>query len=170
MLLSFYFTSKIPFPYPQPQEPKMDFIKIRFGDDFDQLGSKFEKTIEEMFRSVGPMFNCSECSWKPQMDMYETAREIIILAEIAGVRKEDLELEISSKAIKICGRRKDLPEMEKGTYRLAEIQYGHFERFLFLSAPVDTEKVTALYSNGYLKITLPKMLSDKTHKIPITEG
>ena len=42
----------------------MDFIKIRFGDDFDHLGSKFEKTIEEMFRSVGPMFNCSECSWK----------------------------------------------------------------------------------------------------------
>jgi HSP20 family protein len=104
------------------------------------------------------------------MDMYETAREIIILAEIAGVRKEDLELEISSKAVKICGRRKEVPEMERGTYRLAEIQYGQFERFLFLSAPVDTEKVTALYTNGLLKITLPKMLSDKTHKIPITEG
>ncbi|MFO7497445.1 MAG: Hsp20 family protein, partial [Desulfobacterales bacterium] len=65
---------------------------------------------------------------------------------------------------------KELPEMVQGTYRLAEIQYGHFERFLFLSAPVDTEKVTGLYSNGFLKITLPKMLSDKTHKISITEG
>ena len=83
----------------------MEFIKIRFGKDPIQTSSKFEKTIEEMFQSLSPMFALSERSWKPPMDIYEGPEEIFILAEIAGVSKEDLELEINRKAVKIYGRR-----------------------------------------------------------------
>jgi HSP20 family protein len=75
----------------------MDYIKIRFTKDFDHLGSSFEKTVEDLFRTINPMFRIAEQKWKPQMDMYETPDEIIIMGEIAGVNKEDLELEISSK-------------------------------------------------------------------------
>jgi len=95
----------------------MDYIKIRFISDFDQLDSKFEKTIDEMFRSISPMFTLSARKWKPQMDIYETPDEILILAEIAGVNKEDLELEISSKAVKIYGNRTEFPRVKNATYR-----------------------------------------------------
>ena len=148
----------------------MDYIKIRFTDDFDQLESEFEKTLEDMFRAISPMFTLAERKWKPQMDIYETPDEIIILAEIAGVNKEDLELEISSKAVKIHGNRTEFPRVENITYRLAEIQYGRFERILYLPSPIDTEVVSASYSNGFLQIRLAKLLLDKTRKIPITEG
>jgi len=148
----------------------MDYIKIRFTKDFDQIGSKVEKTIEDMFRSMHPMFTIAERRWKPQMDIYETPEEIIILAEIAGVNKEDLELEISSKAVKMSGNRAEFPRVENATYRLAEIQYGKFERILYLPAPIDPEVVSASYSNGFLQIRLAKLLLDKTHKIPITNG
>ncbi|MBC2695800.1 MAG: Hsp20/alpha crystallin family protein [Desulfobacteraceae bacterium] len=132
----------------------MDYIKIRFSDNFDELGSKIEKTIEYMFRSMNPIFSLSECTWKPQVDIYEIPGEIIIIAEIAGVNKENLEIEISRKAVKIYGYRTELPRVENIKYRLAEIQYGKFERILFLPASIDIDKVTASYLNGFLQIRL----------------
>ena len=119
----------------------MDYIKIQFTDDFDHLECEIEKTFDDMFRSISPIFRITERTWKPQMDIYETPDEIIILAEIAGVNKEDLELEISSKAVRVYGNRADFPRIENATYRLAEIQYGRFERILYLPSPIDPEVV-----------------------------
>lgn len=150
----------------------MDYIKIRFGGSLDQLGAEIEKTIEGMFRPrpLNPTFNCSECTWKPQMDIYETPNAIIILAEIAGVNKEDLDVELNSRAVKISGRRLGTAPGTHSTYRLAEIQYGSFERILYLPVPIDPENVGAVYANGFLEIRLTKQPADKTHKVPILEG
>ena len=145
----------------------MDFIKIRFGNDFFQEKSRFEKNIEEMFQSMNPVFTLSEGPWKPYMDIYEGPDEIFILAEIAGVSKEDLELEINTKAVRISGVRTCLPKVENTRFRLAEIQHGPFERVLFLPTPIDTERVSASYSNGFLEIKLAKLKFDKTRTIPI---
>lgn len=144
----------------------MDSIKIRFGGDFNN----FENGMDNLFRDLNPVFALSEHTWKPQMDIYETPAEIIIQAEIAGVSKEDLEVEINSKAVKIFGNRSEMPHMENTTYRLAEIQYGRFERTLFLPAPIDTDKVNASYLNGFLKIRLTKLPREISHKIPIADG
>ena len=104
------------------------------------------------------------------MDIYETPEEIIIQAEIAGVDKENLEVEISSKAIRIYGKRSEIPLVKNATYMLAEIQYGKFERILFLPTLIDTELVTSSYSNGFLKIRLSKLPVDVKHKIHISDG
>jgi HSP20 family protein len=122
-----------------------------------------------MFRAMNPMFTLSERTWKPPMDIYETPEEIIILAEIAGVDKENLEVEINSKAVKIYGRRTEMPRMKNANYRLAEIQYGHFERVLFLPAPIDTEKVSSSYSNGFLQIRLTKIPVNQIYQVPISD-
>lgn len=150
----------------------MDYIKIRFGNDLEQFSSTFEKTIEDIFRPrpVSPMFTSSERTWCPPMDIYETVDEIIILAEIAGVSKEDLEVEINSKAVKIHGNRSPVHHLANSTYRLAEIQYGKFERILFLPTAIDTEMVSASFLNGLLQIHLAKIPVDVIHKIPITDG
>ncbi len=150
----------------------MDYIKIRFGNDFGRLSSKIEKTFAEMFRPrpVSPMFASAECTWIPQMDIYETPEEIIVLAEIAGVDKDDLEVEINSRAVKIHGTRQPMPRVDNTTYRLAEIQYGRFERVLYLPAPIDTDVVSSSYTNGFLQIRLAKTSRKITHKIPIEDG
>ena len=148
----------------------MDFIKIRFSDDFAQMGSRFEQTIEDIFRSMSPSFALGERTWKPPMDMNETPEEIVILADVAGIDKDDLEVEISSKAVRIQGKRIARHCTDETTFRLAEIQYGNFERILFLPAPIDPEVVSASYSNGLLEIRLAKMPMEKTHKIPISDG
>lgn len=148
----------------------MDFIKIRFGDDFDEFQSKFEPSIDDVFRSISPMFSLGQRAWKPQVDIYESSEEIIMRAEIAGAETESLEVEISSRAVKISGTRMELPRLDNATYRLAEIQYGRFERILYLPVPIDTEVVSASYSNGFLEIRLAKQILDRIYKVTISDG
>jgi HSP20 family protein len=148
----------------------MDFIKIRLGGDFGNAGSRLEKSLDNIFRSINPMFADCEHIWVPQIDIYDSPQEIIILAEIAGVAKEDLNVEINSKAVKISGKRSPQTRLENASYRLAEIQYGPFERILFLPAQVDPEVVSASYSNGFLQIRLLKIPVDRPRKIPVSDG
>lgn len=132
------------------------YIKIRFGNEFEHEEYQSEKSLEELFPTMNPMFRMEAASWKPQVDIYETASDIVILATMAGVDKDNLQLEISHKAVKISGRRMPCPQEKRSNYRLAEIQYGNFERVLFLPGPIDTEKVSASYENGFLQISLAK--------------
>jgi len=143
----------------------MDYIKIRFGNDFDRL----DRTVEGVFRSISPMVSLTQRVWTPQMDIFETPDSILVRAEIAGVDKENLEVEVSSKALKISGSRTEPPCTDNTTYRLAEIQYGKFERILYLPTPIDTDTVSTTYTNGFLEITLAKVPKDRTHKIPIAD-
>lgn len=149
----------------------MDYIKIRFGQGTDALSSPFDQTVEGLFRPghLNPVFSSCERSWTPQMDIIETRDEIIVLAEISGVDKDNLEVEINHKAVRIFGRRTQVPTSENMTYRLAEIQYGQFERILFLPSPIDPEVVSSSYSNGFLRLTLAKRPRSETHRIPITD-
>jgi HSP20 family protein len=147
----------------------MDIIKIRFAADFEDLSAGVEKTLEEMFRSLSPVFSLAARSWRPAMDMNETPEQIIILAELAGVDKDDLEVEISSKAIRIRAMRPARTCGPDATYRLAEIQYGRFERVLFLPAAIDPEIVSAAYTNGILEIRLAKLPEETMRVITLTE-
>ena len=134
----------------------MKHIEIRFGNNIEAQPRE-EQSFEDMFQSVNPMFCFSKRIWKPQMDILETRNQIIIQSEIAGVRKEDIVIEVNNKAIKISGSRKSNQVDPTATYRLAEIQFGQFERVLYLPSIIDIEKISASFSNGFLEITLDKL-------------
>ena len=138
----------------------MKHIEIRFGNNIETQNTE-EGSFEELFQSVNPMFCFSKRIWKPQMDILETRNEIIIQAEISGVKKEDIIIEVSNKAVKISGSRKSNHPDQTATYRLAEIQFGQFERVLYLPSLIDVGKVAASFSNGFLEIVLRKFFSNK---------
>jgi HSP20 family protein len=147
----------------------MEYIKIRFGDDWDKLGSGFERTLDTIFRSANPMFADCDQPWNPQMDVYETPEEFYITAEIAGVEKEDIDIEINNKALKISGRRPHQPRAAEASFRLAEIQYGQFERVIYLPTTIDPDVVSATYTNGFLHLRLAKSMPTRPRRIPISE-
>ena len=134
----------------------MKHIQIRFGNNIGKHAAK-EKSFDDMIQSVNPMFCFSKRVWKPQMDIFETRTQIVIQAEIAGVRKEDIVIEVSDKAVKISGIRKNDNPERTATYRLAEIQFGQFERMLYLPSIIDVEKVNAQFNNGFLNLTFAKI-------------
>ena len=145
----------------------MEYIKIRFGKNLGQMHSRLQKTIDEMFQQVNPMVVLQEQTWHPQMDVYETPKEIIIVGEISGVNKEDLEVEVDQKAVKVTGVRRETAHVPGIRYHLAEIVYGRFERVLFLPVPINPEEVQASYVNGLLKITMAKRLRQQVRQIRV---
>ncbi len=104
------------------------------------------------------------------MDIYETPTEIVIQAEIAGIRSEDIHLEIGTRSVKISGVRETCPRGGEARYRLAEIPCGYFERTLSFTTPIDTEKAEAVYRDGLLEIRLTKRPLDRIQKISIQAG
>ena len=145
----------------------MEYIKIRFGKNLGQMHSRLQRTIDEMFQQVNPMVVLQEQTWRPQMDVYETSEEIIIVGEISGVNKEDLEVEVDQKAVKITGVRRETARVPGMKYHLAEIAYGRFERILFLPVPINPEEVQASYVNGLLKITMAKQPREQVRQIRV---
>ena len=103
------------------------------------------------------MFSFSKRVWKPQMDMFVTRYEVIIQAAMSGVSKDNILIEVSDKAVRISGDRKSCGPEPTATYRLAEIQFGKFERVLYLPCVIDVSRVAAKFQNGFLTLTLGKI-------------
>jgi len=146
----------------------MSFIKVRFTEELGNIDAEFQRGVDEMFRLINSTFNIYQNVWRPQVDIYEAPDEIMILADIAGVNKEDLYLEIDRRVLRIYGTR-GKPLMENTRYHLAEISYGYFERTLSLPCSVDIDSLKATYADGFLQIWIAKLPLKKVHKIPIQE-
>jgi HSP20 family protein len=148
----------------------MHTIHIRFGEDPGRPDSDPRRIIDEMFNLVNPRYNACHRIWRPQMDIYESPGEIILVVEIAGAKREDLHVEIGRKTVKISGRRRIRPLSEDARYRLVEIPYGYFERSLVLPAPIDADQVDATYIDGLLQIRMAKLPLEKIRKIQVQNG
>jgi HSP20 family protein len=147
----------------------MEYIKIRFGKNLFEMHSRLQKTMDEMFRQVNPMLVWPEHTWRPQMDIYETPEEVVVVGEMAGVLKEDLVLELDQRAVKISAKRREVSRVPGMRYHLAEIPYGSFERILLLPVPIDPEKVTASYTDGQLRIVMGKKEAGQVHRVRIQD-
>lgn len=145
----------------------MDYIKIRFVHNSDGVEAELRRTVEEFMHAAQPRFTLSRQRWRPQIDIYETGDEIVVLAEIAGVPMEDIDLEISPRTVRISGTRESGPREENAHYRLAEIPCGHFERNLTLPVPVDMGRIRAVCRNGIVEVRLVKRPLERVHKISI---
>ncbi len=145
----------------------MNFIKIRFGNNFED---EFQKAVDEVFHLVLPSYRHLECIWRPNVDVYESLEEIVVLADMAGLNKEELHIELDRKKIKISGVRKAIQLLKDARYCQAEIPHGYFEKNVPLPAPVDAQSAVASYADGILMIRINKMPANKTHRILIKTG
>lgn len=93
---------------------------------------------------------------QPAIDVIENENESLIVAEMPGVKKEDVNLSVENGVLTIKGERKatEIPDVTKVLHR--EIEYEPFSRTIKLPHPVDVAKISAELTNGILKISLPK--------------
>jgi HSP20 family protein len=140
----------------------MTYIKINFGSNFED---EFQKAVDEVFHLVRPAFKNYECIWRPNMDVYESAEEMIVLADMAGLNKEELHIEVNRSSIKVAGIRKAIQLLQNARYCQAEIPHGYFERNIALPAPVDAQSASASYADGILIVRMRKLPANKTHRV-----
>ena len=145
----------------------MSYIKIMLARDLSQLNNAFRCSRDEIFRMMNPICTKNPYSWCPQTDVFETAAEIEFIMELAGVKLEDISVETDQRTLRIFGIRRKRQRRPDGTYLLAEIPAGYFERFFPLSAPIDPNAVEASYAEGLLHIRLKKLPLNKIHNITV---
>lgn len=91
-------------------------------------------------------------TWQPLVDIYERADSVVIVVELPGVRKEDIEVTVSDGILRIEGSRsKQIPQNVQHVH-LMEIPYGQFARFVRLPACATIESIEADFADGYLTI------------------
>ncbi|GIU74482.1 MAG: heat-shock protein Hsp20 [Bryobacteraceae bacterium] len=107
--------------------------------------------------------------WYPAVDIAENENEIVLTADIPGVKMEDIELKIENGTLTISGSREFKKEEKEGGYHRIERSYGSFHRAFTLPDTVDTDKIEATYEDGVLKVVLPKkeVAKPKTVKIAV---
>ncbi len=107
--------------------------------------------------------------WRPATDVVETASEVIVLVELAGVDHEQLDVLLFEDALIVEGERR-LPAYAAGVYHAAEIRQGQIRLELPLPASIDPEQVDARYERGLLEMRLGKRGAPETSvSIPISQ-
>ncbi len=145
----------------------MTYVRINFGSNFED---EFQKVVDEVFHLVRPAFRNYECVWRPNIDVYESEDEIIVLADMAGLNKEELHIEVDRKRIKIAGIRKMIQLLKNARYCQAEIPHGYFERNVILPAPVESSTSKATYADGILMVRMNKLPVNTSHRVAIITG
>jgi HSP20 family protein len=123
----------------------------RFFEDFDLL----------------PRMSWGESPFTPAFDVSETEKEFIVKAEVPGMDKTDIDVNLSDGMLTIKGEKKHEKESESESYRCVERRYGTFSRTLRVPFEVEADKVDATYKDGVLKITLPKSEAAKTRHVEV---
>jgi len=137
----------------------------RFYEDLiRQMEQEFERN-DEMLRRFLHSFTSPERFWEPRADIYETREAVKVKVELAGVRPDSIQVELSGdgRALTIRGVREDERKeaVDRILFHQMEIYLGPFERMLPLppGAEVERENVAATFKDGFLIVSLPKRVN-----------
>lgn len=137
---------------------------------FDDILS-LEREIGNLFQGFtggavpGRLLRSSE--QYPSMNIFDANDEIVLVAELPGVKKEDVHLSIDNGLLTISGERKVVATPENVEWLRNEIKTGSFSRVVALPRQVNAEKISAELSNGILRVVLPKAEEAKPREVRI---
>lgn len=106
----------------------------------------------------------------PAVNVYDLDSELLITAEIPGVKADDLELTVANGVLTLRGKRSGPDGVPDERYRRQERPRGVWQRSLSLPERIHEEQMTAEFTNGVLKVHLPKAPTVQPRQIPISEG
>ena len=106
--------------------------------------------------------------WTPACDVYETDKELVVKAELPGLKKEDVFVNIESNLLTIYGERKFADETKRENYHRVERSYGEFFRSFTLPTFIDANNIVAEFKDGLLWVFLPKREEAKPKQIEVT--
>ncbi len=123
---------------------------------------------EEMLPETGERTRESRC-FSPRSDIYETDEAIIVVMDLPGVQKDNIDISLEKNVLTVTGF--VLLESPEGyTQAFSEYNVGDYERSFRISNQIEQAKIEAEYTNGVLRLSLPKAEAAKKRKISIKVG
>ena len=96
------------------------------------------------------------CAWRPAVDIYEAENEIVLKAELPGITKKDVSVEVKDNMLTLKGERFPEAEINEEKYYRKEICFGTFERSFTLQERIQPEQIKATFNNGVLTVKIPR--------------
>ena len=132
------------------------------------LQDRINRIFEEAFpRGAAKDTEFAPADWRPAVDTFEEGNNVVIKAELPGVKKEDITIDVKDNVLTLKGERSAETEVKEENYYRREHSYGKFFRAFTLPDAVDPNKIEASCKDGVLKISIPKTEAAKTKKIDI---
>jgi HSP20 family protein len=144
-----------PFMDPTRWEREMDRVMENF------LGRRMRPWWPERWRGKGIELAL------PAVDLYEEKDEIVVKAELPGIEKDNVEINLTDRRLTIKGEKKKEEEIKEENYYRSERSHGSFVRTLELPKEVHADKVKASFKNGILEVRLPKTEEAKAKEIKV---
>lgn len=129
---------------------------------FDNFRTEMERLFDDFGFGQGSGlstlgdFGRGTFNWSPQTEIFERGNELVVRADLPGLSKDDITVDLEDDRLTIRGERRDEREIDEEGYYQSERSYGSFYRSIPLPEGVDGEKAKADFNNGVLEITMPK--------------
>ena len=155
-----------PFTFMRRFSEEMDRLFEDFGMGRGLLAPSFERELGSLSEIGGSM-------WSPQTEVFERGGQLVVRADLPGLTKDDINVDITDDALVIRGeRRSEREENEEGYYR-SDRSYGSFYRQIPLAEGAKAEDAEATFRNGVLEITMPapeRAVEQRGRRLEIREG
>ncbi|HNW14931.1 MAG TPA: Hsp20/alpha crystallin family protein [Anaerolineaceae bacterium] len=122
----------------------------------NEMNRMFDEFFSDAFSFPGQFLTRRSAEFFPRMDISETETEFKVSAELPGMDEKDIHIKLEKDVLKLCGEKKSAVEEKENTYHRVERSYGSFERVIPFNTQLDEDKVSAVFKNGVLTVTLPK--------------
>jgi len=138
-------------------------VRDPFGKEFNTLSGRFNRLFdlprEENNDSLG--------AWSPAVDIYDKGAEVVIHAEIPGMKIDDIDVRVENNILTIRGKKERKEEVKEDGYFRTERSYGTFSRSFSLPSTVNAAEIVAEYKEGILTLSLPKEEQAKPRQIAV---
>jgi len=139
--------------------PTRDLLNIR--EEMNRLFDDFFTGWPERRKGL------TEGDWAPSVDIAETENDVLVTAELPGIKQEEVDITITDDVLTLKGEKKEEKEIKKENYHRIERSYGSFQRSINLPTGVQGDKAKASYKDGILRISIPKAEEAKPKQIKI---
>jgi len=150
----------------------MSLIRYQFPEpanwsSFDRLAS-FRDEVNRLFDFSWPSRDSGLFSgWSPALDVFDNKDNLVVTAELPGMKKDEINLSLHDGVLTVSGERKHEREAKEGGTFRSERYFGKFQRSVTLPSAVDSSKVNASYKDGILTVELPKAEEAKPKQIAV---
>ena len=146
----------------------MQLVKWNPSRDLFSLNHRIDSLFNDFFYP-GDHYNeeLSASNWNPVVDIYEDDDTIVIKAELPGVDKKDINIDVKDRVLTLKGERSTDKEVKEDCFYRRERYFGKFERSFTLPTNVDPDKIKADFKNGVLKLDIPKPKEREPKQITI---
>jgi HSP20 family protein len=146
----------------------MNLVKWSPWREMPALQNRFNRLFDDPFFRVGQMDDDAGMGlWNPVVDLYEKDDHFMIKAELPGVDKKDIKIDLQDRLLTLSGERTYDNEVKEENYYRRERSYGKFQRAFTLPADVDSDKIKAEFKDGVLQIEFPKPEEKKAKQVTV---